>query len=272
MSSIGASIMKNKREFKTRVYTNKTCSFIPEGESYPSVTTILKIINKPALLVWMQMNGTYKAKQLWDGICEFLKQSPEWLTLVQEYIDQNMPTNFWKCGDDLSQEATTIGSTVHEAIENYLMTGHIPEFPEGTPEYNGFEGFRKFAQAHDLKPIEIERSLASNIHKYAGRVDLIAKIDGQIAILDFKTNKADTTYKGFYPEIGFQLEAYRKAYEEETGIKATERWAIRVDKLTGEFDKKQYTEDEEDWEAFKSSKCLWKIINKRSKEAKWTIG
>jgi hypothetical protein len=258
MSALGKSIMKNKREFKTRTYTNKTCAFIPEGNEYPSVTTILKVINKPALLVWMQLNGTHKAKKLYECL------TPDMKAVIDPLLDDN----FWKCGDDLSKEATTIGSTVHEAIENYLRNGHIPDFPKETPEYQGFEGFKKFAELHDLKPIEIEKSLASNVHKYAGKVDLIVKIDGNIAILDFKTNKADSTFKGFYPEIGFQLEAYRRAYEEETGAKVTERWAIRVDKLTGEFDKKQYTEDEVDWAGFKAAQVLWQVINKREKQAK----
>ena len=219
---------KSFAQNKTRVYSHEQVNFIPEGCAYPSVTTILAVIAKPMLLVWMQKNGVDKAKVLYDAVeasmgCFFYP--------LRKELEEKLPEGFWKCGQDLSSEAAKRGTAVHDAIENWAKTGEFVYAPEFE---NSMSKFKEFVAGHDIEIIESEIALASNQYRFAGRTDIIAKIDGKLAVIDIKTSS------GFYAEMGLQLSAYKQAYFEMTGQAAEELWIVRVDNKTGVLETKKY--------------------------------
>ena len=69
-----------------------------------------------------------------------------------------------------------------------------------------WEGFNK------IKPIATEMKVWNEEHKYQGTLDLIAKIGRRLVLVDWKSGS------GIYADMGMQLVAYAKAYEEMTGI------------------------------------------------------
>lgn len=228
---------------KTRVYSHEQVPFIPEGNAYPSVTTILSVIAKPMLLVWMQKNGVDKAIEYKETLKA--QAGPILWGMLEKPVEEALPTGFWKCGQDLSSEAAKRGTAVHDAIENWAKTGKFVYAPEFE---NSMSKFKQFVAEHDIEVIESEIALASNHYRFAGRTDIIAKLDGKLAVIDIKTSS------GFYAEMGLQLSAYKQAYLEMTGQAAEELWIVRVDNKTGVLETKQY---DDHFETFLAALNLW---------------
>jgi hypothetical protein len=73
--------------------------------------------------------------------------------------------------------------------------------------------FRKYLaweKENPLTPVMIEEPLASETFKYGGTPDLLAEINGEFILLDFKTGG------GIYDSYFCQLAAYRKLLEEQS--------------------------------------------------------
>jgi CRISPR/Cas system-associated exonuclease Cas4 (RecB family) len=157
----------------------------PEGQSYPSVTTITGLLSKASILAWRQRVGDGKA-------------------------------------DAITKAATTRGNKVHKMAEMYLrneMASQINLFEDPMPHIENM-----FFQLTELLDNSIgiinaiEAPLYSDQLKVGGRVDVIAEWDGELAVIDFKTSskpKKESWIDGYF----MQSSAYALMFEELTGIK-----------------------------------------------------
>jgi len=157
----------------------------PEGQSYPSVTTITGLLSKASILAWRQRVGDSKA-------------------------------------DAITKAATTRGNKVHKMAEMYLrneMASQIKLFEDPMPHIEDM-----FFQLTELLDNSIgiinaiEAPLYSDQLKVGGRVDVIAEWDGELAVIDFKTSskpKKESWIDGYF----MQSSAYALMFEELTGIK-----------------------------------------------------
>jgi len=157
----------------------------PEGQSYPSVTTITGLLSKASILAWRQRVGDSKA-------------------------------------DAITKAATTRGNKVHKMAEMYLrneMASQINLFEDPMPHIENM-----FFQLTELLDNSIgiinaiEAPLYSDQLKVGGRVDVIAEWDGELAVIDFKTSskpKKESWIDGYF----MQSSAYALMFEELTGIK-----------------------------------------------------
>ena len=68
------------------------------------------------------------------------------------------------------------------------------------------EQLDKFIKDFDVEPLEIEVTCWNSTIGHAGTADLIARIGGEIVLLDLKTGKS-----GIYPDVALQLAAYGHA-------------------------------------------------------------
>lgn len=147
------------------------------------------------------------------------------------------------------QEAADIGTQIHALVEQWIKKEDIT-IPDDDRIRNGFDAFLKFQKAHKAKWHESEKIVYSEKYNYAGILDAVAEIDGKLVLIDFKSSN------GLYPEFALQTAAYQIAYEEMTGKKIDHRLAIRFGKDDGEFECKEYLDNELDKEAFASCVVL----------------
>lgn len=154
-------------------------------EEVPSVTTILKVLNKPGLVNWANSLGWKR-----QSYKKVLEEKAEHGTYVHELFYEYM----FKEGKqfDISQPGML------ENIKIYL------------------NNFKKFLEDYGIKPIWGEKSFTTNT--YGGTVDLLCEIDGKLTILDFKTSKK--FYSSHFIQLGayIQLLDYNGIHVEQVGI------------------------------------------------------
>jgi hypothetical protein len=159
---------------KTRAHQRYTLS---DGTRVPGVTTVLGIINKPALLKWAWQCGV-------DGI------------------------DYTKARDG----AADVGTVAHRLIECHLK-GEVLDTSEVAPADLALaeSAFIKFLDWWDKGGYELvccEVQLVHEIQRYGGTLDIVARRpDGALCLVDIKTSKA------IYPEMWRQVAAYGALYE-----------------------------------------------------------
>jgi hypothetical protein len=182
----------------------------PEG-SYPSVTTILSIIGKPALVPWAAKVERTLVTQVAADLYEDAHGTPKmsrsaYLTTLECRLGKE------RAHTKELAKAGEIGSQVHKLIEWTLRSTLYAE-PGPCPKISdraqwAFMCFEEWAKTVDLKPLLIEQTVWSATHGYAGTADLIAEINGRLTLVDFKTAKR------VYAETDLQVAAYIHALQE----------------------------------------------------------
>lgn len=164
------------------------------GKRLPGVTTVLGMLNKPALLKWAWQLG--------------------------------------KDGKDLEQArqgAADIGTVAHALCEAHLRG---MEFDPGNiaPEMlskaeTGFLRFLDFWQREQLRVLVVEHVMVSESMQVGGTLDILAaRPDGRLVLVDLKTSKA------IYDEMLIQVATYAAMYEETAGKKVGEVCIVRIGK------------------------------------------
>jgi len=162
----------------------------PEGNKYPSITTVLSIRNKKGLHEWRKRVG-------YD---------------VANYV---------------ARTAASRGTKVHHMCEDYLNNVHV-SWPEKWKEHE--KHFLPYCLFNQLKEQALcningiyaqEAGLYSDKYKVAGRVDCIAEYRGVPSIIDFKTSskeRNDDWNENYY----IQGSAYAEMFGERTGIEISQ--------------------------------------------------
>lgn len=183
----------------------------------PSVTGQIGIMDKPALIPWACGQVREYAEQK-------LKEAAAGAETIAVREVENILAEAQECWRDLSK-ATSIGSLAHRHLHAELCyrAGAITERPELTLKANtimapdltqevvdaaneSIKAGLDFLDAHHVEPIFFERVLWHPDHSYIGTVDLIAKVDGVLSALDWKSSKA------IYSTMFLQLAAYAAAF------------------------------------------------------------
>ena len=164
------------------------------AEKVPSVTSVCGMLPKKALQYW---RGKLVAE---TAIEDF--------GVVADLISRGNPTaaidHLKRAPDRSSGKAAKMGTDVHELCE-HLNRGE--KLGRVHPDLVGFiEQYDKFLSAFQPRFIEVESTAWSETHSYAGTMDWIAEIGGEVVIGDLKTGAS-----GIWPEIALQLEAYSRA-------------------------------------------------------------
>ena len=233
-----------------------TPRFYPVGDAdkYPSVTTILSVLDKPALLPWVA-----------KCVVEYVKQNAVTIGPIDDNsvgkcsVSRliNVLDNAKKHYRTVSKKACDIGTAVHGAVEYYLK-GATPEdavsmaltnveTEEGADVTDdfiakvqaGFDAFVAWANEHDLEPVALEVAMYNHEFRYAGRVDFVGHVDGVLTLIDFKTSK------GFYDEYAMQTAAYRDCIPDVDTFDPLDIVAhgvLRLDKETGKPYYKDYSD------------------------------
>ena len=106
--------------------------------------------------------------------------------------------------DRSSGVAAKTGSDVHALCERIAKGEDIGRVH---PDLEAFvTQYRKFIYEFEPGFLEIEATAWSDTHGYAGTLDFIATIGGEVVIVDIKTGKS-----GAWPDVALQLCAYSRA-------------------------------------------------------------
>ena len=156
----------------------------PDGNFYPSITTVLSIRNKKGIMEWRKRVG--------DDVANYIART-----------------------------AANRGTKVHHMTEDYLNNMHLNwpnKWSEHQKSFLPWCMFQKLSKR--LESIDnirkLEAGLWSDKYGLAGRVDCVAEYDNELSIIDFKTStkeKKDEWIENYY----IQCAAYAEMYEERTG-------------------------------------------------------
>jgi hypothetical protein len=200
---------KNGREYALD-YDEGAHSYKVDGIKVPSVTRVV------------------------DGC--FPKNLTDWALLVgkEEY-------------DNVINEAIEIGNDTHKWVEDYITYGHVCSNPADHISHP-VNAFLKWNDRFKPSWNDAERKIYCDKYKYAGTVDAVAKINGRVCVIDFKTSKK--IYKPYH----LQVTAYAQAIKRIDGLR---QWPLgiilRLDKETGEYEQKVF-EPKDHFHIFQ--KCL----------------
>jgi hypothetical protein len=160
-----------------------------ESARYPSVTTILGVINKPALVPWAAKEERLAVSEAAADLYADLhgaQQLPR--SMYQLALEQRLGKT--KAHVKALAKAADIGSAAHAWVEWSLKTalgqkvGAEPVLSE--PAMWATMAWQDFAKAVALRPRFIEQVVFSRQHAFAGTMDLLADLDtaGLLGVLE----------------------------------------------------------------------------------------
>lgn len=199
-----------KGKCKVRFYPNSHRYTVNGKPTSGSVTSILGMYDKSgALIPWaVELSVNF---------------------LRDKFIIGKLSANdFWEAEEQHTikkTEASNIGTEVHEWIEKYVSGGKS-EMPDRKEAIIGINAFLDWEKDNKVKFISSERAVYSRKHDFMGKMDIEAKVNGKLCLIDIKTSN------GIYNTYNMQTAAYVKADEEESGKKYHGRWIIRLAKET----------------------------------------
>lgn len=192
------------------------------GTLVPGVTTVLALIDKPAIHYWI-------AKQTREG--------KDW-TKVRD-------------------EAADIGSIAH-----YLILCDLKNQKPDTSDYaqvdidtarNAMKSYYAWRKANEVKPIDVECSQISEKWGFGGTFDLLAEVNGVNTLIDFKTSA------GLYAEYSTQIGAYFELIRENRGINVAGK-LIRINKANNDdFEIKTVDNLEKQFDLFRHLLCVYNL-------------
>lgn len=205
-------------------YYDRYHQYFVNGKKSIGVTTITGLIDKSRVLIYWAVGLTK------NRLIEVFN-SGEAITI--EHIEDAS-----KLHAQRKKEAADLGTMVHKWAEDYIGAKIAKrkdlEMPEDPRVLNGVIAFLKWVDEHKVKFLESERVIYSKKHKFIGTMDCVFTMGEEkhkiIHVGDFKTSK------GVYDEMIFQVTAYEEAYVEEIGAKCGDKYILRFDKETAEFD------------------------------------
>lgn len=177
-----------------------------DGQWTPGVTTILGCLDKPAIPKWAAKT-----------VAEYVAGNPDAIetlrTLGPAAMTKALAELPWERRDSAAQR----GTTLHDYAEQLLNGEEVDVDDELVPV---IEHALQFMDDWHIEPVLNEAAVGHRQHRYAGKLDLIARYrhpntgHAGVAIFDWKSGKA------LYPEYAWQLAAY--AYAEFHGLDGDE--------------------------------------------------
>jgi len=187
-----------------------------KGLFIPGATSILGILDKPALIQWAANKAVeHVVANLQEGASK-----ADIKRVCEEAKGRHVR---------IKEEAGEIGSNVHE-LAHKLFSGQPILVPEDKPTQNGLTGIMDWIKSNDIQPIDIERVAFSKSAFFAGTFDLLAAVNGKLSLIDLKTSAF------VYIEHKLQLGGYKFAWEEEfRGDRINQLIILHLDKKTGKM-------------------------------------
>ena len=151
----------------------------PTGARYPSVTTVVGLMNRDAIMEWRRRVGAEEANKI-------------------------------------SAKAASRGTRVHKICEDYINNEDVYNMKYSIIDLESFSRIKKVIDEKIDNVRLQEVKLYSDYLQMAGTVDCVAEYDGKLSIIDFKTAMKPKE-KSYITNYFCQAAAYAIMYEERTG-------------------------------------------------------
>ena len=194
------------------------------GEFVPAVTSVLSttIAKQQILMPWAVKMGA-----------EWFKENSEAFSQAEISID-DMVNGIKRAYKKKSAGAIDLGRQVHEWCEQAILwklgNAEVPSMPTDEKAVNSINAFREWIKQNEVEWLAAEQRVYSRTHNYAGTVDAVARVNGEFAVIDFKTSAR------IYEEYYLQVAAYSKCVEDIYGEPVDGAYILRFDKESGRFD------------------------------------
>lgn len=199
-----------------------------------SVTTIIGILDKPALQYWaaeMTAVAAVGSQATWRGMLDDCDDGCPHDSAACPTVKWLRDARFRRPKNRLA--SADLGTVVHALAETYALTGMRPDADQVAQEIRTvggpqivveaeapvvsamLDGFDRWLQRFQPAYEATEVAVYSPTYGYAGTTDGFFVIDGTRFIVDYKTTReprdASGAAKKPYPEVALQLAAYRYA-------------------------------------------------------------
>jgi hypothetical protein len=180
-----------------------------------SVTTILGALDKPALLYWSAEQTALAAvhfESTWRGMLADDEESCRHDSTDCAAIKWLRDARYRRPKGVRS--STELGTMVHDACEQYALTGTRPEVDDEVAPF--VDRFDEWLQRFQPEYQATEVAVYNPELGYAGTTDAFLTIQGTRFVADYKSTRKHVDGRGKptkpYPEqVGLQLSAYRYA-------------------------------------------------------------
>ncbi|GAA3018482.1 hypothetical protein [Streptomyces fulvorobeus] len=179
----------------------------------PGVTGIVGMAPKDFLTYWNAKLVAETAVEHRDTVLKLAEKDPAGAV---DYL-KGAPRRYTKVASDL-------GSAAHDMFERQARGDTINPRHIHADIKPHVRWFDEFLQQIQPEFLHLEETVWSDAHQYAGSFDAIARIEGEVVMIDWKTSKA------VYDSVALQLAAYRYA---DRIILAETRESIPLPAMTG---------------------------------------
>ena len=155
---------------------------VDDSTVYPSVTSVISFITRAKFAEWRQRVGNEVANAI-------------------------------------TKQATTRGTNLHLLFEEYLANRDYTSLDQWEIPLSQlmFKAAKPYLDSRFNNIYQQETKMLSHKLCLAGTVDLICEVDGELAIVDFKTSKAEKPEE-WLEDYFVQLSAYWAMFSERTGV------------------------------------------------------
>ncbi|MFI9123867.1 PD-(D/E)XK nuclease family protein [Streptomyces bikiniensis] len=160
----------------------------------PGVTSVVGMEPKPFLVFWAAKEAANAAVENWDVVSTLVERDPAGAV---DYLKNAHRRK--------SKAASDLGSACHDLFERLARGETIHERHIHVDLKPYARHFREFLDEVQPEFLHLEETVWSDEHAVAGSFDAIAKVDGDLVVLDWKTSKS------VYESVALQLSAYRYA-------------------------------------------------------------
>jgi len=168
-----------------------------DGVTVDGVTSILNIINKPALVYWSA-----------NKAAEYIEKNLPIGRALDELEVKKLASGCKTAHRTLKDDAADIGTMFHNWAAQHIQ-GKNPDKPLNSMLLKAVEQFLQWIDDKKVKFKNSERVVYSKKYNYAGTYDFTAIIDGKRVLGDIKTST------GIWDEYWLQVAAYKQALQEE---------------------------------------------------------
>ena len=188
----------------------------------PSVTTVLRVLNKPAFVpAALKAMGDHlvgQAERIYYATADMDPQ--EFALFFGTEVGEAK-----KAWGERSKVAMDIGTRIHKLCEAHGRGAFASLKDEPSEVVNGFEAYLAWVNETGFVATEVEKVVADPIAGYAGCCDAVGIMrDGTPVLVDWKSGKGGA----IYPEYILQWHAYAAPLSIDSG------YIVSFDKETGE--------------------------------------